>query len=164
MKGIIVYKSNYGSTEQYARWIEEETKFPCLEAKRVKKADLEATDTVIVGCPIYAANPLLAKWLNKNWPLLRDKKILFYTTSGAPGDDPNLIKGYEKALGEEIRSKISYFPLGGRMRFEDLKPFMKFMMNMVKKMTKDPVEREEITADFDRMDRKGLKPLLAALN
>jgi menaquinone-dependent protoporphyrinogen IX oxidase len=163
MKGIIVYKSNYGSTEQYARWIEEETSFPCLEAKRVRKADLEKADTVIVGCPIYAANPLLAKWLNKNWHLLREKKVLFYTTSGAPGDDPNLIKGYEKALSEEIRRVISYFPLGGRMIFDDLKPFMKFMMNMVKRMTKDPAEREKITADIDRMDREGLKPLLAAL-
>ncbi len=163
MKGIIIYKSNYGSTEQYARWIQEETGFDCVELKKAKARDLGSSDRIVLGCPIYAGNPLMAKWINRQWPLLREKKVILFTTSGAPAGDPALARGYEKALGPEIRDAIGYFPLGGRMVFAELKPLMRFIMNMAKKAIKDPAEREAMTADFDRMDRSSLKPLLASL-
>lgn len=37
MKGIILYKSKYGATEKYARWLSEETGFPAAEVARADR-------------------------------------------------------------------------------------------------------------------------------
>ena len=65
MKGIIIYQSNYGSTKQYAQWLNEETGFEMRELKKVKKWDIEESDTIILGSPIFAGAPLNKKWIVK---------------------------------------------------------------------------------------------------
>ena len=36
MKTIVIYKSKYGSTKDYAKWISEELGCKCYDAKEVK--------------------------------------------------------------------------------------------------------------------------------
>ena len=43
MKGIIVYKTKYGSTKQYADWIKEETGFEAYPVKEVSEDQLKYT-------------------------------------------------------------------------------------------------------------------------
>lgn len=160
MRGIIIYQTNYGSTEQYARWITEETGFRNVELKKVRKQDLRESDTIILGSPIFAGRPLNAKWIEKKWPLLKDKKVILYTTSGAKGDDPLLKKSFESTFSEEMRERMAYFPQGGRMIHSELKPLHRFFMNLGKKMEKDPLIREEMDRDKDHVNRQGITPLL----
>ena len=49
MKTLVIYKSKYGSTKQYAEWIAEELDCEAVDAKSVKPLDLEKYDIV----PIY---------------------------------------------------------------------------------------------------------------
>ena len=53
MKGIIIYKSNYGSTEQYAKWLAESTGFAAMEVKNVKDRDIKNSDAIVIGCPVF---------------------------------------------------------------------------------------------------------------
>lgn len=163
MKGIIIYKSNYGSTRQYAQWLSEETGFTALPVKSVKKKDIAESDRVIIGAPIFAGKPLLYNWIVKNWPLLSDKKAVLYTTSGASGDDPLHKKNFENFFEPAIREKMAYFPVGGRMIHSELKPLHRFLVNLGKKMVKDPVEREEMDRDKDHLDRNELNGLIQYL-
>ena len=55
MKGIVIYKSKYGSTKKYAEWISERTGFDCVEAGKVNAKRLADYDTVIFGGGIYAS-------------------------------------------------------------------------------------------------------------
>lgn len=160
MKGIIIYQSNYGSTEQYARWISEETGFETIEMKKVKSRELAASDTVIIGSPIFAGRPLNTKWIEKKWPVLKDKKVVLYTTSGAKGDDPLLMKNFETTFSDEIRDRMAYFPQGGRMKHSELKPLHRFFMNLGKKMEKNPEIREEMDRDKDHVSRDGIAPIV----
>lgn len=163
MKGMIIYKSNTGSTGEYAAWLSEETGFVKVESGKVRDGMIRECDTVLIGCPIYAGNPLLAKWVRKKWTLLKDKRILLFTTSGAKGNDPEILKWYEKAFTPEERSLIEYHPLPGRMKFDELSPVMRFMMKLGSRMVKDPVEREKMFAEFDNVGREHLAPVLNAL-
>ena len=160
MKGIIIYKSNYGSTKQYAQWISEETGYEALELKKVKKNSIKDCDVVIVGSPIIAGQPLITKWIQKKWPLFEGKKIALYTTSGAKAEDPLLQKSFNSSFDQIITSKVKYFPQGGRMIFSDLKPIDKFLMNIGKKIEKDPKVKEEMDKDKDHINRDGIKPIL----
>ncbi|MBB6479746.1 flavodoxin domain-containing protein [Spirochaeta isovalerica] len=163
MKGIIIYKSNYGSTEQYARWIGETTGFKAINVKDVKKSDITDSDAVVFGCPNIAGKPLLAKWIEKRKDLLSGKKLALFTTSGADAKDPVLQKGFEAGFSPELRKELKYFPQNGRMIFSELSGMHKFLMRLGQKMVKDPAEKEEMVRDKDNMDRSGLKDLLEYL-
>ena len=160
MKGIIIYKSTYGSTRQYAQWLSEETGYKSVELKKVKNKDITDCDVVIFGCPVLAYKPSITKWIQKKWHLLKNKKVVLYTTSGTYSEDPKLQEGFESSFKPDIKSKIKYFPQGGRMIAADLKPLHKFLMNLGKKMEKDPKVREEMDKDKDNINRDGIKPIL----
>jgi menaquinone-dependent protoporphyrinogen IX oxidase len=161
MKGLIIYKSNYGSTKQYAEWIGEETGFALREAGKVKTADIRNSDTVIIGCPVFANKPLLAKWIRKKWNLLKDKKLALYTTSGAKADDPALRYGFTASFDPEMVKTMEYFPQGGKMVFSELSGMHRFFMSLGQKMQKDPEVRKAMVTDKDLIDRSGLEKLLA---
>jgi len=54
MSKIVIYKSRYGSTKAYAKWIAEELGCEAVEAKTVKAEDLERYDTIVYGGGLYA--------------------------------------------------------------------------------------------------------------
>ncbi|MBN2737367.1 MAG: hypothetical protein JXR70_10340 [Spirochaetales bacterium] len=163
MKGIIIYKSNYGSTREYAQWLQEETGFKALDFRKVKSNELTNAETIVIGCPIFANRPLLAKWIEKKWDILKNKKIALYTTSGAKANTPELKKGFQESFKPEISSKIKYFPQGGRMVISKLNFLHRMLMKLGQKMEKDPIIREEMGKDKDHVDRKGLKALIEYL-
>ena len=163
MKGIIIYKSNYGTTERYARWLAEDTGFACLDLGSVKSRDLEDRDAVVLGAPVFADKPQIAGWIRKNWKRLEDKKVALFTTSGTTPDDASLQRGFESSFAPEIRENLRYVPLGGRMVFAELKPLHRRLMKMGMRMEKDPKVREEMARDKDGVDRSGLAPLVEYL-
>lgn len=163
MKGIIVFKSNYGATKTYAQWIEEATGLKAVEIDQLKKEEINNSETVVIGCPVFAGKPLLGKWIKKNWSKLEGKKIALYTTSGAPADDASLKEGFNSTFPEPIRSGLSYFPQSGRMVFSEMSPLHRFFMKLGQKMEKDPQVKEEMLKDKDNMNREGLKDLIAYL-
>ena len=55
MNGIILYQSKYGATKKYAKWLSEETGFPCTEIKQAKISDVQRYDAIILGGGIYAS-------------------------------------------------------------------------------------------------------------
>ncbi|MBD3238783.1 MAG: hypothetical protein GF332_04055 [Candidatus Moranbacteria bacterium] len=164
MKGIIIYKTIYGSTKQYAKWLEQATGFKAFSVKgRFKKA-LQQADIVIFGSLVVASMPMIAPYIKKNWEKIKNKKIILYTTSGAPPTDQDLKKGFEKAFPEDMRKKIHYFPLGGRTIIEKLKWHHKLMIKMAAKMVKDPKQKEQMTKDVDRVEKKSLEPIIELVN
>lgn len=44
MKGIILYKSKYGSTKKYAEWLALETNFDVCDVKKIKTENVEKYD------------------------------------------------------------------------------------------------------------------------
>lgn len=160
MKGLIIYKSNYGSTEQYARWLSEDTGYPSIDIQSVRTQDIADSDTVILGSPVFANRPVIARWIEKNWEHLGDKRLVLYTTSGTYPEDPQLQEGFASAFKPEVAGRIKYFPQGGRMTAAELSPLHRFMMKLGRLMEKDPEVRAHMGEDVDRIDRSGLKPIV----
>lgn len=85
-KTIVIYKSKYGTTERYARWIAEELGCPLASIDDVKKCELQEYDTIIFGGGVQAGGIReLDKFLKWN---KTDLKILDMYASGCiSGED-----------------------------------------------------------------------------
>lgn len=160
MKGTIIYKSTYGSTKEYAAWLAEETGFALVNSKNAATEDIAVSDTVIIGCWILKNEPVLKKWILKNWELLSKRNVILFTTSGASPSDPLLRRGYIESFPDEVRVQMQYFPLGGRMDFENLSRKHKFFMKIGQKLEKDPKVKEEMVKNKDNVDKKLIQPIL----
>lgn len=159
MKGIVVYESKYGSTRAYAEEIGRETGFEVLSPKKVKKHHMENAQVVVMGSWIFAGRPVIKKWMTKNWGLLKDKKLVLFTTSGAAKDDPALTEAYEAHFEKEYRDHLTYFPLGGRFAMDQLKGIDRFFMNLGVKMETDPEVKNQMTETKDHVNLEHLDAL-----
>ena len=164
MKGIILYRSLHGCTEQYARWLAEESGFDCIDFRKKKVKDIRNAEVIILGAPVIAGRLAVSRWIISNWSWLKDRKVLLFSTSGAGKDEPVLMAGFESAYSEEIRRHLKYYPMGGRIIMSELKPLFRFMMNMGIRAEKDPKVKEEMARDKDSVNREHLRPLIEALS
>ena len=66
MNGIVVYKSRYGATKQYAEWIAEALNIPAKTIDEVSTARLAACDYVIAWSSFYIGKIQMKDWLAEN--------------------------------------------------------------------------------------------------
>lgn len=76
--GVIVYKSRYGTTQQYAEWIKKELRIPKIDPERLDGSILSACDFLVIGTPVYQGEMLIRDWLWLNQPRLSTKRLFFF--------------------------------------------------------------------------------------
>lgn len=169
MKGIVIYKSKYGSTKKYAEWIAEELSFDIAEAGRVKASMLEEYDTVIYGGGLYAEIIAGVTLITRNFEKLRDKRIAVYTTGITPLDCREYYD--EMVIGKnfkgEAKEKIKVFNFMGKMVLSELTPVHRGALKTLKKIMSsksNPTEMEKLLiklcdADGDFTERETIKEL-----
>ena len=157
--GAIIYYSTYGSTKQYAEWIAEETGFALIDQT---EGDIpwDEFDTVVIGSPTLKMEPFLKKWIVDSWGNMKDKRVLLFSTSGAPPSNPALREGFAAAFPPEIAGKIEYFPFHGKMIWDELKPLHRLLMRIGKMIEKDPARKAEMLVDVNGVDRSFIAPLV----
>ena len=87
MKGIVVYKSKYGSTKKYAEWIAEDTGFDCVEAGKANAKTIAEYDTVIFGGGLYASGIAGLSFLKKNLSSMNGKKVIAFCCGASPYEE-----------------------------------------------------------------------------
>ncbi len=110
-----------------------------------------------------AKRPQIKSWIIKHWKLIKEKSPILFTTSGAPADDPQLLTWYEEAFPGDIRKVLEYYPLGGRMIFNQLTWLGRTFMKIGQHMERDPEIKSKMLTDVDRMDKDALKPIVESL-
>lgn len=170
MKAIVIYKSKYGSTKQYAEWIAEEIGCEAVDAKRVKPNDLRKYDTIIYGGGLYAEIIAGVTLITKNADMLADKKIIVYTTGLTPIDCREYYDGMvvEKNFKGDTYSKIKMFNFPGKMILSELTPVHRGAIKMLKKIMSDKKDANDMEKlliqlcdeDGDFSDRALIKDLV----
>jgi menaquinone-dependent protoporphyrinogen IX oxidase len=161
MKGIVLYKTSCGSTKEYAEWISEDTGFEAHPIEKAGDLPLDSYDTIIVGGYVMASKIVIGRWVASNWDRIKEKNVVAFSTSGAK-PNPEVKKEFlEKSFPPEIGDSIEYFPMHGRRRQKDLSVMGKTMMWIAKTfIAKDAQEKEDMSKDFDGIDRKYVTPLV----
>ena len=173
MKGIIVYKSKYGSTRKYAEWIAEETGYDCVECGKLKIEAIKEYDTLIFGGGLYASGIAGLSFLKKNIAALRGKKVIAFCCGASPYDEKyfNEMKDYN--MKDEL-AKIPLFYCRGACRMEGMSFKDKTLCKMLRKSLakKEPKDLavweaaliEAVDTGNDWTDKEYIKPILQELS
>ena len=173
MKGIVVFKSKYGSTKKYAEWISESTGFDLVEAGKVNAKQLADYDTVIFGGGLYASGIAGLSFLKKNLAALNGKKVIAFCCGASPYEE-----SYFKELKDyNMKGDLASVPLyycRGACRMDGMSFKDKTLCKMLRKSLdkKDPKEYavweaalvEAVDTGKDWTDKKYIDPIVEACN
>lgn len=170
MKSIVIYKSKYGSTRDYANWIADELGCDAIDAKKVKIGDLLGFDNIVFGGGLYAEMIAGITLISKNLDKLKDKKIAVFTTGITPLDcreyyDNEVVP---KNFKNGVPQNVKIFNYMGKMITEELTPVHKAAIVALKKLMsgkKNPTEMEKLLIDLcdvsgDFCDKNAIKELV----
>lgn len=173
MKSLVIYRSKYGSTEQYARWIQEELSAELDSIDNLKKYKIEDYDTIIFGEGVYAGQFKTAKHLIPIIEKHPNKRYIFFMVGIADMEDPEnrekLYGDLAKAMGPAVE-KVKVFFLRGVLDYGKMNLKHKTMMWMLvtyleRKPEKDlPKDADQLISTYGRkvsfIDKDSLKPLI----
>lgn len=170
MNAIVIYKSKYGSTKQYAEWIADELSCSAVDVKSVKAEDVLGYDVIIYGGGLYAETVNGVSFITKNLEKLKDKKLIVYTTGITPVDCREY---YDKLVANknfkgEAAKRIKMFNFLGKMVLDELSTVHRTAIKALKKLMsgkENPSEMEKLLielcdCDGDYSDKGAIKPLV----
>lgn len=168
----IIYKSKYGSTKKYAKWISELLNSDLFEVSEIESEKLLEYDTIIFGGGLYASGISGVSLITKNFQSIKDKNIIIFTVGLATTEDKSIfVPIIEKNFPEEIRSGIHFFHFRGGVDYSKLNIVHKAMMAMLKKMVAKKNFEEQTDEDkmmlktygdkVDFTDEKTIEPLIS---
>lgn len=158
MKGIIIYKSKYGSTKKYAEWLKEETNFELYNINGFTK-DLHEYDMIIFASSIHAGSLSLKSFIVDNWSYISEKIIAVMVTSGASHEE--VIKGIiRSSLPSEVYNKIHIFPVGGEYVFRKMSFLDRNIIRIVAFFSKSPDAKKGMLTEKEDVNRSNLENIL----
>jgi len=169
-KIAVIYKSKYGKTERYAKWIAESLSVPLFESADVKPQQLKDYDVIIYGGGLYAGGINGVKLVTKN-PC---KALVLFTVGLADPKNTDYTKILETTLSPELLSKTKVFHLRGGIDYSRLSLVHKGLMAVMKKtIEKQPVEERDSDShgiletygkDIDFTNKASIEPLLSYIH
>jgi menaquinone-dependent protoporphyrinogen IX oxidase len=133
MKTVIIYSSVLGTTKKYAMWLREALEADLSKANAGQRSALDY-DLIIICSPTYMGQIRLLGYIKKRWSIIQGKRVILIAVGMAPPEGPDSRRSYEK-IPEEIRNKIKYFKLPGKIgpagkakvRQENLQPVLEYI-------------------------------------
>jgi hypothetical protein len=134
MATAIVYKTIYGSTAKYTKWLGESVKADIYDMGLAKTNILKDYDTIIVMSGTYAGRMEWVNYLKKNWDILGGKEIIAISVGAVPINHLWSRINYFLIPGN-IKRKIKYFKIysgpetEGNAKKECLNPIIKYLQS-----------------------------------
>lgn len=161
MKGVIIYSSKYGATEQYANWLSEALDWPVYTPETLTYEALERADTVLVGSPVYVGALRIKSWLESNTGRLERKRLFLFVVMATPASERAAqLRMAARNIPASLLREDNIFFLGGRLVKKRLSWTDRMLVKMGARAEKDPNKRKNMELDFDRVSRSELDPLL----
>ncbi len=147
MKTIVVYKSKYGTSKQYALWLSEALNCKAEPINSIRIDTLLSYNVIIYVGGLYAGRVSGFKKIEKHLNILKKNTlILCMVGMTSPAEQDKYQQIFMNNVPVQYRSAIKPFVLRGDQLFSKMSIIHRLMMNMPKSMTeKIPVEQR--TAD-----------------
>ena len=168
MKGIIIYKTKYGTTKKYVDWLIEDTKFDSIEVDKANINSIKEYDTIILCGPVYASSIKGLSFIRKNYNNLKDKKLAIFGVGASPLEDATIKSLMTFSIKKDLKDVPLFYGRGAidedNLSFKD-KILCKLLRQALKKQdpsTYDPIMKviSTTSGNDDWTDKKYLKPLL----
>jgi len=148
-KAIVVYKSNYGTTEKYARWIAEETKADLYQKGQIKIGKLLEYDVIVYCGGLYAGGMLGFSFIKKNYEMLKHKKLIVVAV-GATLKKADAIEEVKEHNLTPKMMDVPFFLLRGGLNYPKMSVKHRIMLYLLVKKAKRQ-NPDELDADSKGM-------------
>jgi menaquinone-dependent protoporphyrinogen IX oxidase len=118
MKILIIYQSKYGSTRQYAQWINEVVESDITDIDNAYRFDFSKYDIIVLGAYFHASHIKNRKYVIDNWDKLKNSRVILFSVSGSPAE--YVVKEIEKDFPEYILDNLLFYSLRGRSCYEKM--------------------------------------------
>lgn len=152
MKVLILYKSKWGSTRDYAYKIHES--LLSSDVYRLDKFDttkLDEYDYVIIGSRTYMGKIEASKFVQDHWDTLQRKPLYLFSVGMLPPETKESEQSYLQ-IPSFIRSKIHYVKFPGRIDKSKLNLGEKMILKLRKGMDEDKVELSQVNKIIDHVN------------
>lgn len=168
---VVIYKSKYGSTERYARWIGEDLDCPVIKAEDFSKKDFEKYDNIIFGGCVHAGGIMGFDLIKKAARHLQDKKIVVFAVGLNIMNKETRMQLREINFDKKRVAGMTCYYCPGAYDPDVIKgidaPIMKMMVSMLE--DKSPQETTEddrkllegVKNGIDMVDRQYIEPIVA---
>ncbi len=160
---LVIYKSRYGATERYAKWIAEALDCEAMPVKQVKSSTLSQYRMLIFGGGLYMGRINGIAALTRRFQELKDKTLFVFTAGlTEPGDDGYYTFLYTRNFTEKMRKRIHFFAFPGAVDGQKLSRFHRFVMGAVMKerAQKDPANAGAyLSMQMDYVQPRYIEPL-----
>jgi len=135
-KVAVVYKSKYGSTEKYAKWIAEDTGADIFKANEIAVGKLQEYDAIVYCGGLYAGGILGFSFIKKNYFKICDKKLIVVAVGATLKKDEAIEEIKARNLTEEMKDKVQVFLLRGGLNYKKMNLIDRLLMFMLVKSVK----------------------------
>lgn len=158
MKGIIIFTSKTGVTQDVAKYIQSKLHFD-IElvdvSKKIKEMDVSSYDFCIVGSPTYIsmASKQVKDFVRSNIQTLLSRSLYIFMIGA--NDEVNLTETLPQSYPQEIVShaKVSEF-LGGELRYDKLGFLKRFLLQQIEKAkVKENPNHKSPSIFWDKVDQ-----------
>lgn len=147
MKTIVIYKSKYGSSKQYALWIADALQCKADDVKDVRFNELISYDAVIYVGGLYASGVNGFKRFAKHLDVLRGKKLLLCMVGSTnPAEQAKYQEFFMNNVPEQYRDIVKPFALRGDQLFSKMSGLHRLMMKVPKSVA-EKIPAEQRTED-----------------
>ncbi|MGL5692637.1 MAG: flavodoxin domain-containing protein [Peptostreptococcaceae bacterium] len=139
MKTLIVFGSNYGSTEECAKMLKNYIGQNCevINVNNIKNTSLNKYENIIIGSPVYAGmfNKEIKEFIENNKDELINKKIGLFMCCMSNGEKIN--EQFEANLPKEIlNNAVIKENFGGEFNFSKMNFLERSIVKMIAKKDK----------------------------
>ncbi|MDO6432707.1 flavodoxin domain-containing protein [Flavitalea sp. BT771] len=164
MNGLVLYRSRYGATRQYAEWIGTDLRLPVIDPDMLNDQLLAGCDFLVIGTSVYLGDLLLKAWLKGNKHRLEQKKLFFFIVC-APSPDAS---GHGQIImdnipGDLLRPSTDIVFLPGRWIFRQLSPTDGRVLKEKALAETDPAKKAALSQDSDAVKKEHIAGLLDAV-
>lgn len=111
MNTIVIYNSQTGFTERYAKWIAEAAGARCLSLSEAKKRNLEKYDAIVFGSWACAGGISKLGWFKGNLERWAGRKLIVFCVGASPMDSPDIAPALRQNFTESELAKVKAFYL-----------------------------------------------------
>ncbi len=172
MKSAVIYNSQTGFTERYARWIAEQIGCEAVPYRYAKSKDFSAYDVILFGSWCHAGSIQKIKWFKGVMRKHPEKKYAVFAVGASPAGNPDIDTALKRNITDEYSGICTGFYCPGGLNYGKMSPINRAMMRAFSKMMagrKDKTEEEKVMAemigrDYDISDKKYIAPIIDYVN
>jgi len=94
MNTIIIYRSKYGATGQYAEWLSADLGIPAIPQPQATSQLVAGAECIILGSSIYIGKLYMRKWIRQNAAALAGKRLFLFLVTATKSDKTEKLQGY----------------------------------------------------------------------